>query len=178
MATEKLAIHGGPKTITKSFKHYNSIGKEEVDAAKAVVESGVLSQFLGCWDPDFYGGPKVQEFERACEKYFGVKHVTKITPNGFSNVALSPNVKDGTAVGGSLPPLSRAGRAHKRQQIHYRSPSCRPQGEANLKQPRLGSQSFKLFLLTLLLMVSSFYEGGHIYIYIYIYNVIYREREM
>jgi perosamine synthetase len=83
MATEKLAIHGGPKTITKSFKHYNSIGKEEVDAAKAVVESGVLSQFLGCWDPDFYGGPKVQEFERACEKYFGVKHV--VTVNSWTS---------------------------------------------------------------------------------------------
>ena len=73
--TEKLALYGGPKTITKSFKRYNSIGKEEVEAAKSVVESGVLSQFLGCWEPDFYGGPKVQEFERACEKYFGVKHL-------------------------------------------------------------------------------------------------------
>jgi perosamine synthetase len=83
MTTEKLAIHGGPKTITKVFKRYNSIGKEEVDAAKAVVESGVLSQFLGCWDPDFYGGPKVQEFERACEKYFGVKHV--VTVNSWTS---------------------------------------------------------------------------------------------
>jgi dTDP-4-amino-4,6-dideoxygalactose transaminase len=83
MTTEKLAIHGGPKTITKPFKRYNSIGKEEVDAAKSVVESGVLSQFLGCWDPDFYGGPKVQEFERACEKYFGVKHV--VTVNSWTS---------------------------------------------------------------------------------------------
>ena len=81
--TEKLALHGGPKTIPKSFKRYNSIGKEEVDAAKSVVESGVLSQFLGCWDPDFYGGPKVQEFERACEKYFGVKHV--VTVNSWTS---------------------------------------------------------------------------------------------
>jgi len=83
MATEKLAIHGGPKTIIKTFKRYNSIGKEEVNAAKAVVESGVLSQFLGCWDPDFYGGPKVQAFERACEKYFGVKHV--VTVNSWTS---------------------------------------------------------------------------------------------
>lgn len=83
MATEKLALHGGPKTITKSFKRYNSIGQEEVDAAKAVIESGVLSQFLGCWDPDFYGGPKVQEFERACEKYFGVKHA--VTVNSWTS---------------------------------------------------------------------------------------------
>jgi perosamine synthetase len=83
MTKEKLALHGGPKTITKSFKRYNSIGKEEVDAAKTVIESGVLSQFLGCWEPDFYGGPKVQEFERVCEKYFGVKHV--VTVNSWTS---------------------------------------------------------------------------------------------
>ncbi len=83
MNKEKLAIHGGPKTITKPLKRYNSIGKEEADAAKAVAESGVLSKFIGCWDEDFYGGPKVQEFERACEKYFGVKHV--VTVNSWTS---------------------------------------------------------------------------------------------
>jgi len=80
---EKLAIHGGAKTITKSFKHYNSIGQEEIDAAKSVVETGVLSKFLGCWDPDFYGGPKVQEFELACKEYFGVKHA--VTVNSWTS---------------------------------------------------------------------------------------------
>ncbi len=83
MTTEKLALFGGEKTITQTFKRYNSIGQEEVDAAKAVVESGVLSQFIGCWEPDFYGGPKVQEFERACEKYFGVKHA--VTVNSWTS---------------------------------------------------------------------------------------------
>src|ERR1035438_4844300 len=80
---ERLALFGGPKTIAAGFSRYNSIGPEELDAARAVVESGVLSQFLGCWDPDFYGGPKVQEFERACEKYFGVKHV--VTVNSWTS---------------------------------------------------------------------------------------------
>lgn len=83
MIKEKLAIHGGPRTITKPFRRYSPIGKEEVNAAKAVIESGVLSKFLGCWDPDFYGGPKVQEFERACERYFGVKHV--VTVNSWTS---------------------------------------------------------------------------------------------
>lgn len=83
MTVEKLAIHGGPKTINKTFKRYNSIGKEEVEAAKAVIESGVLSKFLGCWDPDFYGGPKVQEFERACENFFNVKHA--VTVNSWTS---------------------------------------------------------------------------------------------
>jgi len=75
---EKLAILGGSKTIVSPFEKYNSIGKEEVDAAKSVVESGVLSQFVGCWEPDFYGGPKVQEFERKCESYFKVKHAVSV----------------------------------------------------------------------------------------------------
>ena len=79
----KLAINGGKKTISKKFKIYNSIGQEEVEAAKSVVESGVLSKFLGCWDEDFYGGPKVQEFERACEKYFNVKHA--VTVNSWTS---------------------------------------------------------------------------------------------
>lgn len=83
MIKEKLAIHGGAKTINKPFERYNSIGKEEVDAAKAVIESGVLSQYLGSWNPDFYGGPKVQEFERECEKYFGVKHA--VTVNSWTS---------------------------------------------------------------------------------------------
>ena len=83
MTKEKLAIYGGPKTITKPFKPYRSIGKEELDAAKSVIESGVLSQYLGCWNPDFYGGPKVQEFERACENYFGVKHA--VTVNSWTS---------------------------------------------------------------------------------------------
>jgi dTDP-4-amino-4,6-dideoxygalactose transaminase len=75
---ERLALMGGEKTIQTPFKRYNPIGMEEAEAAKKVIESGVLSQFLGCWDPDFYGGPKVQEFERACEAHFGVKHAVTV----------------------------------------------------------------------------------------------------
>lgn len=76
--TEKLALFGGPTTVTRPFNRYNPIGKEEVEAARAVVESGVLSQFLGTWHVDFFGGPKVQEFERQCESYFGVKHAVTV----------------------------------------------------------------------------------------------------
>jgi perosamine synthetase len=83
MTREKLAILGGPKTISAPFRRYNPIGREEVEAAKAVVESGVLSRYLGCWDPDFYGGPKVQEFERRCEEKFGVKHA--VTVNSWTS---------------------------------------------------------------------------------------------
>ena len=83
MNTEALALFGGSKAITTPFQRYNSIGKEEVEAARGVIKSGNLSQFLGCWDPDFYGGPKVKEFETACRNYFGVRHA--ITVNSWTS---------------------------------------------------------------------------------------------
>lgn len=83
MKNSRLALFGGEKHIQKTFKKYNSIGKEEVEAAKNVIETGVLSKFLGCWDEDFFGGPKVQEFEQLCQNYFGVKHC--VTVNSWTS---------------------------------------------------------------------------------------------
>lgn len=80
---KKLALFGGPATIRAAFKRYNPIGMEEVQAAKQVIESGVLSKFIGAWHEDFYGGPKVKEFERDCEAYFGVKHA--VTVNSWTS---------------------------------------------------------------------------------------------
>ena len=80
---KKLALHGGEKTIKKTIARYNSIGLEEVEAVKSVVEDGVLSKYLGCWSDDFYGGSKVQKFERDCERYFEVKHA--ITVNSWTS---------------------------------------------------------------------------------------------
>ena len=74
----RLALFGGPKTIAKPFRRYNPIGNEEARAAREVIESGVLSQFIGAWHEDFLGGPKVRAFERAWEAYFGVKHAVSV----------------------------------------------------------------------------------------------------
>lgn len=79
----ELAILGGEKTINYQFKKYNSIGEQEMAAAAEVLKSGVLSQYLGTWSKDFYGGPKVQEFERMAETYFGVKHA--VTVNSWTS---------------------------------------------------------------------------------------------
>lgn len=72
----KLAINGGDPIRAKEniFPAYNTIGAEEKAAASRVLDSGVLSKFLGCWDPDFYGGTEVQTLEREWAKRFGVKH--------------------------------------------------------------------------------------------------------
>ncbi len=88
----ELALFGGPKTITEDFPRYNPIGEEEVEAAKAVVQTGFLSPFLGSWNPNFrgasfYGGQKVQELERAWERYFDVKHAVTVNSNTSGLIA-------------------------------------------------------------------------------------------
>ena len=74
----RLALFGGTKTITRPFTPYRPIGPEEAAAALSVMETGVLSRFLGSWDPDFYGGEKVQALERAWEKHFSVSHAVTV----------------------------------------------------------------------------------------------------
>ena len=81
--SQTLALFGGPKTIPSPFRRYNPIGREECEAAKQVIDGGALSQFIGAWAQDFYGGPKVKEFERQCETYFGVKHA--VTVNSWTS---------------------------------------------------------------------------------------------
>lgn len=88
----ELALFGGPKTVTEDFPCYNPISKEEVEAAKAVVETGILSPFLGSWNPNFrgasfYGGPKVQELEGRWKEYFGVKHAVTVNSNTSGLIA-------------------------------------------------------------------------------------------
>ena len=80
---QELALLGGQPIINRKFKTYNSIGIEEVQAAKEVIESGVLSQFIGAYHADFLGGPKVKAFEAQCAQYFGVKHA--ITVNSWTS---------------------------------------------------------------------------------------------
>ena len=79
---ETLALLGGPKTISQPFTSYNTIGKEETEAVKSVIETGILSKFLGCWKlPDFYGGEKIQKFEKNWAEYFKVKHAVTVNSN-------------------------------------------------------------------------------------------------
>ncbi|MDA9602481.1 DegT/DnrJ/EryC1/StrS family aminotransferase [Flavobacteriaceae bacterium] len=83
MKSDKLALFGGPKLISKPFKRYNPFGLEEVNAAKAVIETGVLSKYLAKWGDDFLGGPMVKKFEADWERKFNVKHA--ITVNSWTS---------------------------------------------------------------------------------------------
>ena len=74
----KLAIQGGKPIRSKPFPAYITIGKEEKEAVTRVLDSGVLSKFLGAWHDQFYGGPEVQALEKEWTEYFSVKHAIAV----------------------------------------------------------------------------------------------------
>jgi len=74
----KLAIRGGQSVRKKLFPAYKVIGQEEKGAVKRVLDSGILSKYLGCWDKDFYGGPEICVLEKEWAKYFKVKHAIAV----------------------------------------------------------------------------------------------------
>lgn len=75
---DKLAVFGGKPVRSRPFEDYNPLGDKEVLAAVKVVKSGVLSQFLGCWHPDFYGGPMVRRLERDWARYTKTKYAVSV----------------------------------------------------------------------------------------------------
>lgn len=77
----KLAINGGKPVRTKLFPAYNNIGSEEKALVTEVLDSGILSQYLGAWHSDFFGGPMVKKFEKDWCQIFGVKHAVTINSN-------------------------------------------------------------------------------------------------
>ncbi len=72
--TAQLALLGGTPVRTKPFPAYKVMGEEEKMAACRVIDSGILSRFLGAWHADFYGGPEVQAFEREWATITGVRY--------------------------------------------------------------------------------------------------------
>jgi len=60
----KLALYGGTPSIETSLDYYSSLGPEETKAVADVMVSGRLSEFIGAYCDEFYGGPVIQEFEQ------------------------------------------------------------------------------------------------------------------
>jgi len=73
-----LAIYGGKPVRTKKFPAYRVIDEQEKEAVCRVLDSGVLSRYLGAWHEDFYGGPEVRLLEKEWAVYFGVKHAISV----------------------------------------------------------------------------------------------------
>jgi perosamine synthetase len=74
----KLAVNGGVPVRVDPFPAYVTIGDEEKRAVGEVLDSTVLSKFLGTWSADFYGGPRVQKLESEWAAYFGVAHAISV----------------------------------------------------------------------------------------------------
>lgn len=83
----KLALFGGEPVRKKLFPPYKFIGEEEKKEVERVMDSGVLSRYLGCWHPDFYGGPEVRLFEKEWAEYFGVKHAVAVNSGASALIA-------------------------------------------------------------------------------------------
>ena len=71
---DELAINGGDPVIKKKFPPYNTIGEEEKSAANKVLDSGILSGFVGAPGSGFNGGEEIQNLEIEVANYFNVKH--------------------------------------------------------------------------------------------------------
>ena len=74
----QLALLGGTPIRTKPFPAYKTVGEEEQKAVREVIETGVLSRFLGTWHDDFLGGPQVRALEEEWAAYFGSKHAISV----------------------------------------------------------------------------------------------------
>jgi dTDP-4-amino-4,6-dideoxygalactose transaminase len=73
-ATSRLGIKGGEPVRSRPFPLPPALGDRERQAVNAVLDSGVLSQFVGVWSEDFYGGPRVRSLERTWAQRVGAKH--------------------------------------------------------------------------------------------------------
>ena len=78
MSKSELALFGGSRTIDYSFRPHQTIGADELLSVTEVLKSGCLSNFYGSWGSEFYGGPKVKEFEDAVRKLFNIKHAISV----------------------------------------------------------------------------------------------------
>jgi perosamine synthetase len=76
-----LAIHGGTPVRTRLFPAHNFIGEEEKRAVIEVLDSGNLSQFIGCWHKDFLGGPKVRALEERWAESVGARFAVSVNSN-------------------------------------------------------------------------------------------------
>jgi dTDP-4-amino-4,6-dideoxygalactose transaminase len=73
-----LAILGGKPVITEPPARYRSMGEREAEAVAQVMASDCLSGFYGSPGDEYWGGPKIQEFEAAWRKRYGVAHAISV----------------------------------------------------------------------------------------------------
>lgn len=73
-----LALLGGDPVRATLFPAYKVIGEEEKKAVSDVLDTGILSRYLGTWHEDFFGGPQVQAFEAEWAQAYGARHAVSM----------------------------------------------------------------------------------------------------
>lgn len=77
----KLALHGGKPVRTSPFPECNTIGAEEKRAVNEVMDTGVLSAYVGVWGDYFDGGPRVRQLEKEWAASCGSRHAVAFNSN-------------------------------------------------------------------------------------------------
>jgi len=108
---KQLALMGGIPIRTKYFPPYNVIGEDEKRAVMAVMDTGVLSKYIGAWHEDFLGGPQVRAFEEEWGAMFGAGHAIAVNSatSGLYAAMGAAGVSPGDEV--IVPPLSMSASA-------------------------------------------------------------------
>lgn len=79
MTTNNLpALLGGPPLIPQGLQWNSTIGTEELNAVKRVLDSGKLSDFYGSPGDRFLGGVEVKNFENAFKVKFNAKYAISV----------------------------------------------------------------------------------------------------
>jgi len=73
-----LAILGGAPVIADPLVPYRSMGDAEAKAVAEVMASDCLSGFHGSPGNEYWGGPRVREFEAAWREHYGVAHAVSV----------------------------------------------------------------------------------------------------
>ena len=76
--SRKPAILGGTPVRTQPFAHRVTMGQAEQVAVREVLDSDVLSAFIGSAGKFFNGGTRVLEFESAWTSTYGFKHAISV----------------------------------------------------------------------------------------------------
>ena len=84
---QQLAINGGVKVRSNLFPAHVTVGDEEKKAVMKVIDSGILSNYLGGYHENFMGGDTVRECEAAWATHFGAKHALAVNSNTSGLIA-------------------------------------------------------------------------------------------
>ena len=60
------------------FKKFNTYDNKEIKAAVDIIKTGQLSNYIGEWGNNFYGGKKIIEMEKKYAKFFKTKHAISV----------------------------------------------------------------------------------------------------